>query len=139
MGSEAVPRRSITRSRDAVDARRERRSAGLGRGRGGSVIESKLTVLIGREGNKDENIGEGVRGKSSWIMSKTLLCQDCTLVLFALVVADWAAVVGDGEGAATAVMPVESALELKIWASSIEDADRGGMGLLLCLGCGGLR
>lgn len=138
MGSEAVPRRSITRSRDAVDASRERRSAGLGRGRGGSVIESEFMALIGREDNNDENMGEGVRGKSSWIMSKTLLCQDCTLVLFGLV-ADECAAVGVGDGAATAVMPLESDLELKIWASSMDEADLGGMGLLLALGCGGRR
>lgn len=64
---ERSPSRSRSRSSDAVDTRRERRSAGLGRGRTelAAVGALELGDDVGSVGNKDENIGEGVRGKSS--------------------------------------------------------------------------
>lgn len=65
--SEVERRRSRSRSSDAVDTRRERRSAGVGRGRAelAAVGALELGDDVGSVGNRDENIGEGVRGKSS--------------------------------------------------------------------------
>lgn len=59
--------RSRSRSSDAVDTRRERRSAGVGRGRTELVAVGALELGddVGSVGKSDENIGEGVRGKSS--------------------------------------------------------------------------
>lgn len=56
--------RSKSRSREAVEARRERRSDGEGRGR--KAVSTKFEVVADCcRGSSEENIGDGVRGKSS--------------------------------------------------------------------------
>lgn len=129
--SEVGRSRSKSKSREAAEARRERRSAGPRRGRA-EVVEVggafELGEDVGRLGKSEENMGEGVRGKSSWIMSKTLFCSEDCMFDFGLWVAEWVGLCGMWEWD----VAVGTAA-----ASSVDERERGGGVLGLERGCGG--